>query len=164
MNWITDKLKRKRSRANLEFTLKRTVFGSDSTGGILYMGSKPMCYTVEDEVREVKVKHETCIPYGKYEVKFRDDTTKGMTAKYRSKYPWFTYHLHLQDVPNFQFIYIHVGNNDGDSSGCILVGDTQSKTDNGNVIIGNSRAAFERLYKQISGHLSRGGRVFITIE
>ena len=49
----------------------------DSTNGMLlektWVGYDFLCYTLEDEERDVKVKHETMIPYGRYEIKFRKE-------------------------------------------------------------------------------------------
>jgi len=147
-----------------ELLLKTTLKGDDSTGGVLFVDDEMFCHTLEDEIRDHKVKHETAIPEGRYEVKFRDDTTVGMTAKYRKRFPWFTYHLHLQDVEGFSYIYIHVGNSDDDSSGCILVGKVLKRLEDGNGKLYSSAVTFERLYKLISGRLNKGGQVFITIE
>ena len=54
-------------KKNIKMKLKliRTNSSTNSTNGLLYdITSDPefMCYTLEDEPREVKVKHETCIP------------------------------------------------------------------------------------------------------
>jgi len=156
-----------KKRPTLDLRLKRTIFGSDSTGGTLYVNGKAYCYTLEDEVREVKLKDETCIPLGKYQIKFRE-ATSGKTTAYRGRYPWFTWHLHLQDVKTsameFKYIYIHVGNTDDDTSGCILVGDRQEELTDGNCKIFSSRVAFERLYKLVSKHLNKGDEVWISIE
>ena len=53
----------------------------------------------------------------------------------------------IQDVPEFEWVYIHVGNKDDDTDGCLLVGDGQSS----NVIergqVSSSVAAYKRLEK-----------------
>ena len=49
----------------------------DSTSGILMedtdIGLKFMCYTLEDEHRALKVRGETRIPAGIYNIKFRNN-------------------------------------------------------------------------------------------
>ena len=50
---------------------------ADCTNGLLFeeseMGMKFMCYTLEDEHRVLKVKGETRIPAGMYNLKFRNE-------------------------------------------------------------------------------------------
>ena len=68
--------------------------------------------------------HETCIPEGTYDIKFRK--TGGFHAKYSERYKNAHYGmLHIQDVPNFTYILIHTGNTDEHTSGCLIVGETQ---------------------------------------
>ena len=57
----------------------------------------------------------------------------------------------LQDVPNFNYVYIHVGNDDDHTDGCLLVGDgvlSNLSTENNN--LNTSAQAYERIYKQMS--------------
>lgn len=115
-------------------------------------------FTLEDEPRADKVAKETRIPAGTYEILERK-VLSPMTNRYRAKYPWFKWHLELQQVPNFKNVYIHIGNTDEDTAGCILVGESTAD----GWAIGNSRTAFTRLYHYIMGALNAGERVFITI-
>ena len=83
-----------------------------------------LCYTLEDELRENKVKHETRIPEGIYKISLR--TYGGFHERYKKRFK--DIHkgmLWLRDVPGFDYILIHCGNNDEHTSGCILVGQTQ---------------------------------------
>lgn len=132
----------------------------DRTFGILSVDCVFECHTLEDEYRSKKVKSETRIPAGRYQIKFREVETE-LTKKYRNNHPWFTWHLHLQDVFGFEFIYIHEGNYDTQTAGCILVGED---TNYQNKMITNSRSAYERLYKKIQKRLHTGEEVWITIE
>lgn len=148
----------------MELLLQRFAEAQDYTYGVLFeKGLKyPECFTIEDEGREVKVKGETRIPAGRYEIKFRK-VESGMTTKYKNKYPWFTWHLELQDVPNFQYVYIHIGNTDDHTDGCILLGDTCDLTTGKDGFIGESTPAYERFYKKASKAINAGERVFIVI-
>ena len=106
----------------------------DSTNGLLFNDSDGkmnfLCYTLEDEAREVKVKGETRVPAGTYKVELR--TEGGFNNKYTKKYGDFHKGmLHVTNVPNFEFILIHTGNDDSHTAGCLLVGDSQEN----NVII-----------------------------
>ena len=81
---------------------------------------------LEDEVRDVKVMHETAIPLGEYEIKYR--TVGGWFTREKARYDkkfgasWFKGMLELQDVPNFTYVLIHSGNTDESTSACLLLG------------------------------------------
>ena len=99
----------------------RTQFGKDATSGLLFINGIFECYTLEDQYQAVKVMHETCIPEGTYDIKLR--TTGGFHARYAAKYG-IMHHgmLHIQDVPCFEYILIHTGNTDENTSGCLILG------------------------------------------
>lgn len=134
--------------------------GPDSTLSYMFIDNKLVCFVLEDEYREVKVKGETRIPAGKYEVKFREEPSP-MTTRYRQKYDWFQWHLELQGVPNFKYVYIHVGNTDDHTDGCLLVGYI-AEVINGNYVIGNSRNAYRDLYSKIKLAL-KTEKVFVRL-
>ena len=139
----------------------RTQLGKDATKGLLFINGVFECYTLEDQYQVEKVMHETCIPEGKYEIKFR--TTGGFHTRYAARYG--TAHhgmLHLQDVPGFQYILIHTGNTDEHTSGCLIVGDTQQDLDvNFNGMVGSSTAAYKKLYPKVAKELLIGNKVTI---
>ncbi|MEM7551716.1 MAG: DUF5675 family protein [Bacteroidota bacterium] len=141
----------------MEIQLKRLRNNGDTTIGRLTVGPI-VSHSLEDEPREVKVKGETRIPAGRYEIKERQ-VLSGLTKKYRARFPWFRWHLELQNVLNFQYVYIHIGNHDGHTDACILTGYQQ-----GNWKIWESTQAFKDQYFFIVGALELGERVFITIE
>lgn len=131
----------------------------DSTLGLLFDitdgDRKFMAYTLEDEHRDVKVMHETRIPAGTYRITLR--TVGGFHAKYTKRFG----ELHkgmlwLMDVPNFEYILIHAGNDDDDTSGCLLVGDTQTQNVTSDGFVGSSVNAYKRIYKPIAEAIERG--------
>jgi len=144
----------------MKLTMSRYANGSDSTGGILYVNDRFFCYTCEDEKREVKVKGETRVPAGTYAIKLRD--AGGMHNKYLVKYSFHRGMIHLQDVPGFEWIYIHTGNNEGHTEGCILVGYQAHKV-NGEHQVFASRQAYTDLYQLILIALDRGEDIEIEI-
>ena len=105
--------------------------------------------------------HETCIPEGTYDIKFRK--TGGFDSKYRERYKNAHYGmLHLQDVPNFTYILIHAGNTDEHTSGCLIVGETQQDLDRSqDGFIGHSGTAYQKMYKKVAGQLLQGKSVSI---
>lgn len=146
----------------MQLTLKRFNSTRDYTQGMMYIDGKFECFTLEDEHRTTKVWGETRIPDGTYEIKFR--TEGGHHRRYAARFHtrWHKGMLHLQDVPNFKWILIHIGNDDDDTAGCILVGKGIPDHDRG--FISNSTKAYRDLYPQVRDALIRGEKVEITIE
>lgn len=142
----------------MQIILKRETESDEWTQGKLYVEGEFVCWTLEDQAQEKKVMHETRIPTGTFEIKLR--TFGGHHDRYSVKFP--TFHkgmLWLQDVPGFTAILIHIGNDDDDSSGCILVG---SNFKDGRLI--SSTVAYEKLYKKVIKAFDAGKKVFITIK
>lgn len=140
----------------MKVKVARLIDNGDATMGIISIDGKPICFTLEDEARSVKVKGETRIPEGTYKVVFRKEGTTHAkyTAKYGAKHHGM---LHIIDVPNFQYILIHIGNTDEDTDGCLLVGDIL----NSSFTIASSTSAYEKIYKIISEALLKNENVEI---
>lgn len=145
----------------MNFILQRFSDNRDSTLGVLLkvleagaQGTRPVfqCYTLEDEYREQKRAFETRIPAGTYKVDIQQADTP-LTLKYRAKYNWFKKHLEIKNVPGFVGVYIHIGNTDADSAGCLLLGDNADNNIIGPGAISNSTAAFKRFYESVYDHL-----------
>jgi hypothetical protein len=135
--------------------VKRIKNNGDTTIGELYIDGVFECDTLEDEPRKVKVRGETRIPAGTYEIKLR--TAGSFHAKYSERFKDIHHGmLHITNVPGFDYILIHCGNTDEDTAGCLLVGEAQEW------ILKNSTAAYKKLYLKISGALLKNEKVFIT--
>lgn len=145
----------------MKLTVVRTQFGTDATNGLLFIDDIFECYTLEDQYQAVKVMHETCIPEGTYDIKFRK--TGGFHAKYSERYKNAHYGmLHIQDVPNFTYILIHTGNTDEHTSGCLIVGETQQDLEvSKDGFIGSSTLAYKKMYAKVAGQLLQGKPVSI---
>ena len=137
----------------------------DSTSGLLFevtdIGRSFLCYTLEDEARVLKVKGETRIPAGIYNIELRKEG--GFHQRYAKKYS--DIHrgmLHVVDVPNFEYILIHTGNTDEHTAGCLIVGDSQ---ENNGVLkdgfVGKSVNAYRRIYPRIAKAIESGEQVTI---
>ena len=147
----------------MKLTLYRYAHGKDSTAGILRdSDGNFLGYVVEDEFRERKVAGETRIPAGKYEIKFRK-VASPKTANYRQRFDWFNWHLELQNVPGFDYVYIHVGNDDDDTEGCLLTGWQAYRRDDGEYTIGRSTDCFRSLYAKLRRDLDSEVKCTITI-
>lgn len=148
----------------MNLKLLRICSREDWTAGVLLRTdlAKPefLCATLEDEQRKVKVSGETRIPAGTYEILLRDEGR--VTQRYFRKFPDMHHGmLHLQNVPGFKWIYIHIGNTDEDTSGCILVGNSMDY-DKGMCLY--STNAYKHIYPLIASEILHGNQVFITIE
>lgn len=119
----------------MNLTLRRKWLTDQSTIGELYVDGAFFSYTLEDVLRPegVKIKRETAIPAGRYEV------IMGWSNRFQKPMP------RLCHVPNFDGILIHAGNTKDDTSGCILVGKMR-----GDNRITESRSAFNRLYNLLA--------------
>ena len=144
----------------MKLLLERITSDSDATIGVLYRDGIFESFCLEDEHRTVKVFGETRIPAGTYPVELRADERSEMHKRYRARYP--DIHrgmLWLRDVSNFIFIYIHVGNDDDDTAGCILTG---MGANAGTMTIQSSVKAYRRLYEVVVD-AAEAGELFIEI-
>ncbi len=148
----------KESIKAMEFKVKRYHDNGDATLGCFTYEDKVL-YSLEDEHRIVKLKGETRIPAGKYEIKLRDEG--GMNKRYQDKFKGFHRGmLWLQDVPDFEWVYIHIGNREDQTLGCILVGMLPAK----GMKVQRSTEAHQVIYEDALKAFDRGEKVFITIE
>ena len=155
------------NRPSMQLEVLRFSSEADSTNGLLFDITngqrKFLSYTLEDEYRKEKVMSETRVPAGTYNVTLR--TEGGFNQKYDERFgsDFNKGMLWVRDVPNFEYILIHIGNTDEDTAGCLLVGDTQNNnqiTSDG--FIGSSTNNYKRIYPPIADVLVNGGFVFIT--
>tara|TARA_S200002703_G_scaffold160031_1_gene176211 strand:+ start:2159 stop:2644 length:486 start_codon:yes stop_codon:yes gene_type:complete len=142
----------------MRLILNRYIFAERQTVGLLHLeydavGASPtfLCDTLEDRYRGngAKVYGETAIPNGLYDIRLR--TEGGMTQRYATRFPHdHKGMLHLQDVPGFEWVYIHMGNSDEHTEGCILVGSRAKIAANEWRLAGGSSAiAYHRLYTTV---------------
>ncbi len=145
----------------MDLKLKRFSGADEATLGLIFVEGKFFCYSLEDQFNEPKVPGETRIPAGKYQIMLRAEG--GMHKRYSNRFSFHKGMLWLQMVPGFTFIYIHTGNNDDHSEGCILTGDgqVQNVTERGQVT--SSVAAYTRLYEVVTEALINE-EVWITVE
>ena len=110
----------------MNFTAQRIWHNDKLTYGTI-TGGKFLALTLEDEPRVVKLSGETRIPAGTYNLVIRKEDTP-LTLTHRKAYnvgyptPWFKYHIEIAGIPNFKGVYIHAGNDETHTDGCLLLG------------------------------------------
>lgn len=131
--------------------VERKYFTEHSTIGELHIVKDDIkyfqCFVLEDRIRKagVKVKGETAIPTGKYEV------VLAFSPKNQKDMPL------LLEVPGFTGILIHIGNKDKDTEGCLLVGQVR-----GVDAVYQSTAAFAQLFSLIKVAYDAKDPIWIT--
>lgn len=143
----------------MEIVIKRIAKKVTYTIGKLYIDGKYFCDTLEDkdrglkdsmsvdEILKIKVKHETAIPTGTYNM----DIT--YSPKFKKQLPL------VLNVKGFEGIRFHSGNSCLDSSGCVLLG--QNKVV-GKVI--NSRVTCDKFNTILTGAKNKKEKITLKIE
>ena len=148
--------------------IKRFATNDKATIGMLYIfedydkkdyENSFFCFTLEDENNDEKVAEETRIPAGIYDLGLRRSKSP-MTVKYREKYKWFKHFIKIKNVRQFEYIYLHIGNNEKHTAGCILLG---FGADLQNLTLSNSTEAMKLLYKRLYKKIDAGKKVNIII-
>jgi hypothetical protein len=150
----------------MNFKLQRLTHDKNQTFGMV-TGEGYQAWSLEDEPRQVKVKGETRIPAGTYQLTIRKEDTP-LTIKHRQDYNklgniWFSYHIEVSNVPNFSGVYVHTGNDQGHTEGCLLFGDTLTITGTINPLTQSTKAV-ERFYRLVYPELEKNNEVLIEIK
>ena len=146
----------------MKLKLLRYSDNGNSTLGLLFINDKFSGYILEDEYRKIKVKGEARIPAGTYKLGLRKVESE-MTKRYRRQFGWFVWHIQILNVPDFNFVYLHKGNKESHTDGCLLIANTANNNQIEPGFVGDSSKAFERIYKQIYPLLKNGKQVTIQI-
>jgi hypothetical protein len=150
----------------MKLVLKRINNQDNYCEGKLYIDGIYQCDVIEDtdrgltnemsitEIQSKKVYGETAIPKGTYQI-----TLDVVSPKFKDR-SWATFCEgklpRLLDVPGFEGVLIHVGNEASNSLGCLLVG---QKTKDG--WVSNSTQTFKDLYYKLK---QATDQITITIE
>lgn len=142
----------------MDIKLNRIAYRDTYIVGKLYINNQYYCDTLEDVNRdlnkdgdlldkgEIKVMHQTAIPFGRYEV------IVNISNRFKRFLPL------LLNVKHFEGIRIHAGNTIEDTSGCILVGENKIK---GQLI--NSKVYADKLTDLIHSEQKKGLKTYIEI-
>jgi hypothetical protein len=147
----------------MNLVLVRDKDNHETTVGKFYLEGKLFCATLEDTYRHDKVHGVTRIPAGRYKIELRKEG--GMYQKYQTRCGTNGM-LWLKNVPNYEYVYIHIGNDDEDTLGCILVGSIieEKINDDGESTLRvlNSLETYKKLWAKINAELECGP-VYISI-
>lgn len=157
----------------MKLVLQRYADNGQATAGLLFIADEItrkmsfVAHTLEDEHRDDKVKGETRVKAGLYEIALQKNVTP-MTERYRKQYPWFQFFLMLLKVEGFSHIYLHNGTKEQHTDGCLLTADQALAMfdDDGRVLsflLSQSTINMKRIYEIVIPKLEEGEKVFIEI-
>lgn len=142
----------------MEIIVNRIARKDGYTIGRMSLNGEYFCDTLEDtdrgldatmsvdEILAKKIKAQTAIPTGKY------DVILTFSPRFKRVLPL------LLNVPGYQYIRVHNGNRPDSTEGCLLVGENKAK---GQVL--NSRATLEKLMSVLLECEKRKEKISITI-
>lgn len=134
----------------------------DSTLGFLMMQNETtrekLCYTIEDAWQPYKKPGRTRIPAGRYQIKFR--THSPMANRYLRQFSGHKGMLWLQDVPGFEYVYLHIGNDEDDTEGCLLLGLHVNEVARA---AQQSRAAYRKVYPRLASWVESPEGLWLTV-
>ena len=159
----------------MELKLRRVAKKDKYTIGHLYRKDREngqwvfVCDTIEDKdrgldqsmtlanIQRLKVKHQTAIPTGRYEIVMDVVSPKfAAKAKYKAfcggRIPRFKY------VKGFSGVCMHAGIDQDSTSGCTVVGENKVV---GKVV--NSWETFKRVWRLLDAAASPGERIMIDV-
>lgn len=157
----------------MKLFLDRKYKKSTYTIGKLYIDGVYFCDTLEDKdrglkdtdslatIKRIKVAGETAIPRGTYKLRLDRQSPKYLyNRSWNEKYKFCNGFLPLIDgIKGFSGCLIHIGNDNGDTAGCVLVG---KNTQVGKVL--QSTATFKALYIKLKAAHDKGESINIEIK
>lgn len=136
----------------------RYLSTAEATLSRIYVDGQFMAFGLEDAFQETKIKGQTRIPAGVYKVTLR--TEGGTHARYLKRRDTRVFHegmLWVRDVPGFEYILIHIGNDAADTDGCLLVGLIADET---TMTLSSSALAYAAFYRRVLP-AAKGGNLSI---
>ena len=143
----------------MENIIRRRQTKNDTTFGQWFIDGVFECHTLEDAVREVdgepvhlwKIDGDTAIPSGRYRLSLEFSPRFGADT------------ITVHDVPGFEGVRVHAGNDAGDTEGCPIVGDhinTAARTISGGAV----RGVLKRLKAKIAAAIAAGEDVWLMVQ
>jgi len=136
--------------------VKRLNDDGVSTIGNLYINSKLACFTLEDSHHDIKILGKTRIPAGFYSIELRKEG--GMHQRYLKKFPdMHRGMIWIKNVPGFTYVYLHIGNDEDDTLGCVLVGNELVSNVNRDGKLHDSTTCYKTIYPLIAAAIEKEG-------
>jgi hypothetical protein len=134
--------------------VERFIHHPDCEISRVYIRDKFFCFAIEDAQRTTKIKGQTCIPQGTYNLGLR--YSPHFSPKLGHDMIW------VKDVPGFEFILIHTGNTINDTEGCLILGKTIGTLKGNDGIVRDavltSKPTYLEFYASVVNDIKAGGR------
>ena len=145
----------------VQLTLQRTHHAGPSCFGKLFADGVFVCYTLEDEVREIagqpvadwKTKGSTAIPSTLFA-----GQPYPLTLEFSNRFGPGT--LTVRDVPGYVGVRMHSGNTAADTEGCPLLG---MAIDDTGIVGGTSRPAVQAVKDLVRAVYDAGGACVLVV-
>ncbi len=125
----------------------RVAQARNTTLSHLYIRGLFSCYLLEDSIRKEKVAGETCIPEGEYNLRL--NRMAAMNATYAPRYgDLHRGMMEISGIPNFQLVFIHIGNYHTQTRGCPLTGSYYQLV-KGDYHVLHSAVAYRKAYTEL---------------
>ena len=142
----------------------RIKSSTTETVGKIYIDNVFQCFVLEDIHRDEKIKHETRIPAGNYKINLRREG--GFYDRYCSRFNGDHPIIWLREVPEFSYVYYHIGNDNDNTSGCPLLGELLQSVESNNEVswkLMQSTDAYLDFHKKIVNEISHNREVITSI-
>lgn len=151
-------------KAEAGLVLQRERQDANATQGSLLLDGQLLCRTLENRapVRPgVKEPGQSRIPAGTWQLGLR--CTGGFFNRYTARWDW---HGPMVEVllPGWKYVLFHVGNYHYNTDGCVLVGESFLRHPSAGLAVGQSRAAYERVYPQLRALAEAGAALTVKDE
>lgn len=156
----------------MTFTLIRLFDnGVDTIGMLSFRDSNNetvYVWTLEDTYREKKIAGQTRIPAGTYKISLKksgriyDAYIKHNNVKIRQFTEKYGV-LEFENVPGYEGVLIHIGNNSSSTSGCVLCGNGVNNNSMDVGYISESTLAYDNILSAVEAALMKGDDLAIKV-
>lgn len=129
--------------------VERFIHHSDCEISRVYVREKFFCFAIEDATRTTKIKGQTCIPVGTYDLSTR--FSPKFSPRFNHDMIW------VKNVPGFEYILIHTGNTISDTEGCLIVGARIGVLKGKDAVL-VSKPTYLKLYAMVIADIKKGGQ------
>jgi len=151
------------------FRLQRLKTAQGSTLGALIdvAAGEWLSFVLEDgpspDPYGIKVPGETRIPAGEYKLTLRKSGTHH--KRYSDLFPGMHRGMvHVNSVPGFSGILVHIGNSTADTAGCLLLGQRAQAIPGEAFTLYNSRAAYCSVYPALVEAIESSGAILEVVD